>query len=346
MKFTALFVSASLILALALTIPRLHTGGSGTEETLTAGKQAPSGKVLLTEGKEEGICLTSAEIALADFEAYGVSPIAETAYTLTATVNEDATVKAVNWSVAWENASSEWATGKTVTDYVTLSNMGDLTATVSCLQAFGEAVIVSAASRDDPAVKATCQCDYRARVVGASMRFQDDSGSEHNNTGTEGAGELWGKLSFNVSAGTFICQAMWGLGSIQPYFTSVRAELTLKVNQEVIAKLQDKGYVIDSASTVVLSSQQKGSPYSLGEDELKSLFGSNATADGKLYEVLKEIQAENIHKILEGTVVFSFTSTDDFGTIFGSVVGYYDIDAESFYTPVSDVQVDQTDLKF
>ena len=101
--------------------------------------------------------------------------MAESAYTLTATITpDDASNKAVDWSVAFVNPSSAWATGKTVTDYVTVTPTSDgaLTANVECKQAFGEQIVVTVVSRDNAEATATCTVDYAAKVVSLQMDFQ------------------------------------------------------------------------------------------------------------------------------------------------------------------------------
>ena len=130
---------------------------------------------VLEESESNGVALMSAKIATADYEAYGVSPLADTAYTLTATITpSDATNKAVTYSVAWKNASSSWASGKTVTDYVTVSQAttGSLTATVTCLQAFGEQIIVTCAVTDNVDLKATCTVDYLRKPLGSNITIE------------------------------------------------------------------------------------------------------------------------------------------------------------------------------
>ena len=140
------------------------------------------GGAIIGEGESNGIALMSAEIPVEDFAANGISPMAETAYTLTATITPDnADDKAVDWSVAFVNPESEWATGKTVTDYVTLTPTSDgaLTANVECLQAFGEQISVTVTSRDNESATANCTVDYAKRVTEANCRLDKGvSGSD------------------------------------------------------------------------------------------------------------------------------------------------------------------------
>ena len=92
-----------------------------------------------------------------------------TEYTLTVILNADCPEdqKAIDWSVAWKNPSSEWATGKVVTDYVTVTPTSDgaLTAKVTKVTAFGEQVIVTATSRVVTSLKATATVDCLKEVT-------------------------------------------------------------------------------------------------------------------------------------------------------------------------------------
>ncbi len=122
--------------------------------------------------ESNGISLLSAKLPVAAYAANGVSEQADTAYTITATVEPaETTNKAVDWSIAWTNADSTWASGKTVTDYVTVtpSESGSLTATVECKQAFGEQVIVTCTSRDNTELTATCTVDYMKKITDLKM---------------------------------------------------------------------------------------------------------------------------------------------------------------------------------
>ena len=132
---------------------------------------------VIGESAGTGMVLASASIARANYEEYGVSPMAETAYTLTATITPATAVnKNVDWSVAWANASSSWASGKTVTDYVTVtpSSSGSLTATVECKQAFGEQIIVTCTSQQNAEAKASCTVDYEEKISGVDFKLQID----------------------------------------------------------------------------------------------------------------------------------------------------------------------------
>lgn len=138
------------------------------------------GGTVVNEGESVNVKVLSAKIATADYAEYGVSPLAETAYTLTATVlpSDDASNTKVSWSLKWANPESEWATDKAVTDYVTVTPSGDdvqasKQAVVANLQPFGEQIIVTATSEDDPTKFATCTVDYAQKLTDFSVKFGD-----------------------------------------------------------------------------------------------------------------------------------------------------------------------------
>ena len=169
----------------------------------TPAGETANGGAIIGESHGSGARLMSTKIAAADYEEYGVSPMAETAYTITATITpSNATNKAVDWSVAFVNASSSWASGKTVTDYVTITPTTDgaLMATVECLQAFGEQVIITATSRGNTDISATATCDYVKRVDSLTAGFSANElkwNTEYTVTVTPvyGTGTLQGQLT-------------------------------------------------------------------------------------------------------------------------------------------------------
>lgn len=118
---------------------------------------------------ENGIALTSGEAMVASDGTLSKK--------LTATVTpanvEDV---ALDWSIAFAAADSEWANGKSVTDYVTLTPSEDtLSADVSLIAPFGEQIVVQVKVRSDTAIYAECSVDYVKRVLKFDMCFSNDS---------------------------------------------------------------------------------------------------------------------------------------------------------------------------
>ena len=132
--------------------------------------------------QSNNIALMSVAIPRARFAAYGISPASETAKTVTATVSPDneASNTKIKWELAWKDPDSEWATGKEVTDYITLqTNADDLmeskVCTVSCSQAFGEKIELKAIAVDDEEKFATCNIDYVQQVKSVKVAIGDVS---------------------------------------------------------------------------------------------------------------------------------------------------------------------------
>ena len=172
-------------------------------------EQTEEGGAVITEGESHGMKLMSTRIAPEDYDEYGISPMAETAYLLTATITPDnATNKAVDWTIAFVNAESEWATDKTVTDYVTVTPTSDgaLTANVECLQAFGEQVRVTVTSRDNTSVKANATVDYTEKLSSVKATFgstvlSNGMTKSFNLSASGQPAEVW-KFDYTTSAHT------------------------------------------------------------------------------------------------------------------------------------------------
>ena len=79
----------------------------------------------------------------------------------------------VDWSVSFVDASSAWATGKTVTDYITVTPQSDgsTTATVQCLKDFGAQIKVTVTSRENAGAKAECTVDFAKRLTGITGKI-------------------------------------------------------------------------------------------------------------------------------------------------------------------------------
>lgn len=135
----------------------------------------PDDSVIMETQEENGIKLMS---GVATTSADGTIT-----KVLTATV-QPATAANVGytWSVDFKNASSTWSTGKSVSDYVTVTqdSSNELKATVTCKKAFGEQVVVKIKSKFTSA-SATCTVDYMKRVekVTLTINMKDHGVADH-----------------------------------------------------------------------------------------------------------------------------------------------------------------------
>lgn len=105
----------------------------------------------------------------------GASSRTDSTYRLTATVEPaDADYQELEWLVSFENSSSAWANGKAASDFVNVAPSSDThNATVTCLGDFGEPVIITVKSKDNPEAYATCRCDYVKRVKSLTFTVDD-----------------------------------------------------------------------------------------------------------------------------------------------------------------------------
>lgn len=82
-------------------------------------------------------------------------------------------VEPYDWSINFVDPTSEWATGKSVTDYVTITVVeSDLhIVDVNCSQPFKEQIIIRLSSRLNSNVTATCTVDYKQKYHYARVQF-------------------------------------------------------------------------------------------------------------------------------------------------------------------------------
>ena len=228
------------------------------EQTEQTEETADNGGAIIGESVGSGVKVMSAKIAPENYAANGVSAQAETAYTLTATVlPEKASNKAVDWTVSFVNPASAWATGKTVTDYVTVTPTADgaLTANVECLQAFGEQIKVTVTSRNNADATATCLVDYAERVSGYTLTLSNGgvtiSSSDPEYTVT-------GNSSVSISKGEYTKT----VGTVEENFTGT---YVIRGNASFAANMSSIGV----NATV---KQVSGSVVPVGEDIFTSLY--------------------------------------------------------------------------
>ena len=189
--------------------------------------KAITDSVVLGGSQGNGMVMASAKLLNSQYDEYGISAQAESAYTLTATIEpEDASNKRVDWKV-------EYADGTTddVEDYVTVTPTydGSLTANVECIKAFGKQIVITVTSRDNEEITASCTVDYRKRVVSTLfyITLNYGGGPEMNaiyygrdNTGavtttknkgitfdfTDSSANYYMDVSVTYSAGTLDCE--------------------------------------------------------------------------------------------------------------------------------------------
>ena len=311
----------SILLAAAVTVTAVGFGTGwwkivpkDEQEQVQPDDQTPDetpddeGGAVIGEGEANGISLMSARIAPEDFEAYGVSPLAETAGTITATVSpSNATDKSLNWSVAWKNASSSWATGKTVTDYftVTPSSDGATTANWQCLKGFSEPIVVTATSRSNPDVSGTVNVDYVKRITSLTASFS--------------ATELKFDTTYNV---TFT--PVYSEGTLQgtvTSYTNADIQLTEGFKDAIEAKMKD-GYAetltyYDPAH-FTYDSEEQTFTFSTGSSTSPFLAFAKSSAP-------KPSFGDPADKITDGKV------RDDFNNSFTLTAGEYD-DTQAIFT--------------
>ena len=267
-KFWTGFLAVLLVLVIAGTAALVGVLSDGfknwdkfkpdEEQTEQTEETADNGGAIIGESVGSGVKVMSAKIAPENYAANGVSAQAETAYTLTATVlPEKASNKAVDWAVSFVNPSSTWATGKTVTDYVTVTPTADgaLTANVECLQAFGEQIKVTVTSRSNADATATCLVDYAERVSGYTLTLSNGgvtiSSSDPEYTVT-------GNSSVSISKGEYTKT----VGTIEENFTGT---YVIRGNASFAANMSSIGV----NATV---KQVSGSVVPVGEDIFTSLY--------------------------------------------------------------------------
>lgn len=198
-----------------------NNDGNSNEEPVDGG--------FVNSGENKGIFLMSRRLASAEFEDYGIDLQANTAYSITATVNEDAEDKSVIGSVSWKNSSSSWATGKMISDYVSLNQTEQygLNFTLTVKQAFGEPVIVKVASCMDSGVYGTAQVDYLKELKSFTATINPSLGNDVGRIYIDRINTI--EITPNYGVGTLV-------GTISNYKTTLttnnyfRTELKKKLN--------------------------------------------------------------------------------------------------------------------
>lgn len=219
-----------------------------------------SGLLAPDEHEANGIKFKKTIIPAALYSDYGVSAAAETALQLTITPTpENSDLTDGTFTIKYENDSSEWATSHTLSDHVTLNQSDERNATVTCLQAFGEPIIVvyTVTGENNQPVTAEYTLNYAKRITMSTeeffVKFND---------------------SMNYSPSTVI---------LYEELNTENTYVTLNSNMITYSDYTvDDTFTIDSSSTFKLTESFKNACQSAGI----TLPGANKTGsflDGKLY---------------------------------------------------------------
>ena len=239
----------------------------------------PKDGAVISETAEHGVSLMSAKIAPAAYAANGVSALADTAYTLTASVEPDyAGEKTFDWSIKFEDGSSSWANGKPVTDYVTVtpSSDGADTATVECKQAFGERILVTCTSRDYTGLSATCTVDYAQRITGMDVTLE---GSRTGNVAIPEGEEVSIDFTYYGGTSSYNVYTLTATPTYSDVYT-LAEEATCKVSFLTSAGADDGRTYFDHHG----SSGSMGSYSYTRVDEIENAIGKTFSFDNHMFE--------------------------------------------------------------
>lgn len=240
------------------------------------GNVGATGNGLIISSEESATQMRLAVSPLAATVSNGAEALTGESYTLTATIEpNNASNQSVDWSAAWKNASSSWANGKTVTDYVTVTPLssGSLTATVTCLEAFGEQVIITVTTKDGTDLSAQCTCDYIKRVTKTQLKVPKSSMSDDVGFDTAtSSGPYYVKLYPNISAtgaGKMTTTPEYGIGTIEEELTTT---VSYALSSNYYSVLASKGYTISSSEYAVVDN---ATSFQNNTQGCQTLFGKN-----------------------------------------------------------------------
>ena len=157
--FTAIILLAASVIGVAtegFTNANPYRWFDGEKETENPPNNAPTGTLSATATKGNIIKLSATSTKASSAEKGSVK--------ITATVTPANFGGTLNWIIDWVNPNSDFARGKNIFSYVTLTVDDTLNATVTLKQPFGEQIKVSVMSSLDPSVRADCFVDYRQKL--------------------------------------------------------------------------------------------------------------------------------------------------------------------------------------
>lgn len=225
------------------------------------GKEEVGDAVFVEDTLERGIRLMSSSIP-----RRVVSSMYQSSFRLQATVlPEDADIKNIKWSLAWNNAASTWANGKDVYEYMAIHVHGSEDAVewdeygtnfdvdITPSQAYGEEIVVTVTSEDNEEAYASKKFGYIKRLKKVNFTL-----------GIVGVGSTDTLVFGDGRTYTFQPMPEWGVGTANP---------TLTFNNY-------KTYLMggpDIPTSSKLVSSRAGNSFTSSTDGWKEYWKANAT---------------------------------------------------------------------
>ena len=271
--FLALIVGAYVVLSLVYkTWNPVKWTQSNQEQTDNDGNsddKDPSDDKLVNSGENKGIFLRASRISSEQYEDYGIDEQANTAYNITATVNEDAGDKSVVGSVSWKDNASSWATGKNIADYVTLNQTVQygLEFTLTVNQPFGEPVMIKVASCADGGIYGTAQVDHLKELELFTATLNPSYGSD------------LGRVNVGDRMNTVEITPKFGVGTIQGTISNYKTTFTTNAyfRSELKAKFSANGSI--SGFQPVQKITTTGKDFKIPLSQLRAGGGYTEAAD-------------------------------------------------------------------
>ena len=249
----------------------------------------------------------------------------------------DAANKAVDWTVAFVNATSAWANGKTATDYITAepTTDGALTAAITCKEAFGEQIKITVTSRDNPGASASCMVDYKQQFEGYLF-----SASQTGKTPT---------LNNSTKKGTIYADFETTERLKITYSYKKSSVYTVALNDSEITAPATLDVSIDNDSLKeAMNAAKSGSGDALKVTAANKIFALNLF-NAKLVEGLTPAQLNSIISAITATTntsPVSFSIKDGAGKVLAKFEIEIDTSALSGQKKVEKIVLDQTELVF
>lgn len=294
----------------------------------------PVSNMIVSEGNGTGgITLTSAYTPINGQTEDGISPASENVYTLTATVNEDASVKAVKWEVKYTDGSA-------LDEGILNLTERDLTLHIECLAPFEKQITVKAISKDNEGIFATCLIDYISSIesIKASVKIGEEYIFQNKTVQNGGfAGKL--PVSNELLNVDYVCN--YSKGSIHPDFQ--KTGISIKVNEEATELLRQNGYEKTGTGGQAWDIRSGSKPY-FSLYSLNQYFGIETDQDLiDFYNAIVNLQDQTLLFYTE-----TYYAPGNFAVSVHQIevsMGFT-IDPQSIYKAVGEVELDHNQLYF